>query len=88
MNGNAQKFNQHRIVGNRGGLHLDPRFGRGGLVNPDPETRAEAVRHLVKLGAQHSGKAALKKFLEFRIPEATGESMSSREIDELLYGDR
>ena len=22
------------------GLHLDPRFGRGGLVNPDPATRA------------------------------------------------
>src|SRR6185503_16446042 len=26
------------------GLHLDPRFGRGGLVSPDPELRAEAVR--------------------------------------------
>jgi xylose isomerase len=26
------------------GLHLDPRFGRGGLVSPDPETRAEARR--------------------------------------------
>jgi xylose isomerase len=26
------------------GLHLDPRFGRGGLVSPDPSTRAEAVR--------------------------------------------
>jgi xylose isomerase len=26
-----------------GGLHLDPAFGRGGLVNPDPDTRAEAV---------------------------------------------
>ncbi len=26
------------------GLHLDPRFGRGGLVSPDPETRAEALR--------------------------------------------
>jgi xylose isomerase len=26
------------------GLHLDPRFGRGGLVSPDPATRAEAVR--------------------------------------------
>ncbi|HYA08888.1 MAG TPA: hypothetical protein VEG24_04815, partial [Gaiellaceae bacterium] len=24
------------------GLHLDPRFGRGGLVSPDPATRAEA----------------------------------------------
>jgi xylose isomerase len=26
------------------GLHLDPRFGRGGLVNPDPEVRGEARR--------------------------------------------
>jgi xylose isomerase len=26
------------------GLHLDPRFGRGGLVSPDPAVRAEAVR--------------------------------------------
>jgi xylose isomerase len=26
------------------GLHLDSRFGRGGLVSPDPETRAEALR--------------------------------------------
>ena len=25
------------------GLHLDPRFGRGGLVSPDADTRAEAV---------------------------------------------
>src|SRR5919204_385475 len=26
------------------GLHLDPRFGRGGLVSPDRATRADAVR--------------------------------------------
>src|SRR5215208_1417128 len=26
------------------GLHLDPRFGRGGLVSPEKETREEAVR--------------------------------------------
>src|SRR5438046_6509080 len=26
------------------GLHLDPRFGRGGLVSPDAATRAEAVK--------------------------------------------
>lgn len=26
------------------GLHLDPRFGRGGLVSPDRSTRAEALR--------------------------------------------
>jgi xylose isomerase len=26
------------------GLHLDPRFGKGGLVSPDPATRGEAVK--------------------------------------------
>ena len=26
------------------GLHLDARFGRGGLVSPDPDTRAAALR--------------------------------------------
>jgi xylose isomerase len=30
------------------GLHLDPRFGKGGLVSPDPATRAEAVRRTVE----------------------------------------
>jgi xylose isomerase len=34
----------HDIYCLAGGLHLDPRFGRGGLVNPDPEVRAEATR--------------------------------------------
>jgi xylose isomerase len=29
------------------GLHLDPRFGRGGLCSPDAEVRAEAVRRTV-----------------------------------------
>ena len=29
------------------GLHLEPLFGRGGLVNPDPEIREEAVRRTV-----------------------------------------
>jgi xylose isomerase len=29
------------------GLHLDPRFGRGGLVSPDAATRAEAVKRTV-----------------------------------------
>jgi len=36
------------------GLHLDPRFGRGGLTSPDPETRAEAVRRTVE-AAEFSG---------------------------------
>ena len=41
------------------GLHLDPMFARGGLVNPDPKIRAEAVRRTVdaadfagRIGAQ------------------------------------
>ena len=34
----------HDIYCIAGGLHLDPRFGRGGLVNPDPALRAEAQR--------------------------------------------
>ena len=29
------------------GLHLDPLFGKGGLVSPEPEVRAEAVRRTV-----------------------------------------
>jgi xylose isomerase len=33
----------HDVYCIAGGLHLDPRFGRGGLVNPDPAVRAEAV---------------------------------------------
>ncbi len=30
------------------GLHLDPRFGKGGLVSPDEATRREAVRRTVE----------------------------------------
>jgi xylose isomerase len=37
----------HDIYALAGGLHLDPRFGRGGLTSPDPETRAEARRTTV-----------------------------------------
>ena len=34
----------HDIYCIAGGLHLDPRFGRGGLVNPDAAVRGEARR--------------------------------------------
>jgi xylose isomerase len=34
----------HDIYCLAGGLHLDPRFGRGGLVSPEEKTRAEALR--------------------------------------------
>jgi xylose isomerase len=39
-------LNGHDIYCLAGGLHLDPRFARGGLVNPDPGLRAEARRIL------------------------------------------
>jgi xylose isomerase len=45
----------HDVFCLAGGLHLDPRFGRGGLVSPDPETRAEAVRITVA-GATLAGE--------------------------------
>src|ERR671935_3083813 len=45
----------HGVYCIAGGLHLDPRFGRGGLVSPDPETRAEAVRITVA-GAELAGR--------------------------------
>src|SRR5438128_11878782 len=34
----------HDIYAVATGLHLDPRFGRGGLVSPDGATRAEALK--------------------------------------------
>ncbi len=37
------------------GLHLDPRFGRGGLINPDPEVRTEALR-IALAGADLAGR--------------------------------
>jgi xylose isomerase len=45
----------HDIYCLAGGLHLDPRFGRGGFVNPDAKLRAEAVRIAVA-GAELSGQ--------------------------------
>ena len=44
----------HDVYCIAGGLHLDPRFGRGGLVNPDPALRAEAVR-IVREAAAFAG---------------------------------
>jgi xylose isomerase len=40
----------HDIYCLAGGLHLDPRFGRGGLCNPDPSVRDEAVKVAVAGG--------------------------------------
>jgi xylose isomerase len=44
----------HDVYCLAGGLHLDPRFGRGGLVNPDRQLRAEA-RRLVREAAEFAG---------------------------------
>jgi xylose isomerase len=45
----------HDVYCLAGGLHLDPRFGRGGLTNPDPEVRGEALRIAVS-GAELAGR--------------------------------
>jgi xylose isomerase len=44
----------HDIYCIAGGLHLDPRFGRGGLVNPDAAVRAEA-RAILRDAASFAG---------------------------------
>ncbi|MGH2871345.1 MAG: TIM barrel protein [Solirubrobacteraceae bacterium] len=44
----------HDIYAIATGLHLDPRFGRGGLVNPDPKLRAQA-RALTRDAAELAG---------------------------------
>jgi xylose isomerase len=44
----------HDVYCIAGGLHLDPRFGRGGLVNPDPAVRAEA-RRIIREAAEFAG---------------------------------
>ncbi len=44
----------HDIYCIAGGLHLDPRFGHGGLVNPDEHVRSEA-RRILREAAQFAG---------------------------------
>jgi xylose isomerase len=46
---------EHDVYCLAGGLHLDPRFGRGGLCNPDPAVRAEALK-IALAGADLSGQ--------------------------------
>jgi xylose isomerase len=45
---------EHDVYCIAGGLHLDPRFGRGGLVNPDRALREEA-RRIVREAAEFAG---------------------------------
>ncbi len=49
-----EALGEHDVYCVAGGLHLDPRFGRGGLVNPDEHVRAEA-RRIVYEGAEFAG---------------------------------
>jgi xylose isomerase len=44
----------HDIYCIAGGLHLDPRFGKGGLVNPDERLRNEA-RAILRAAAEFAG---------------------------------
>jgi xylose isomerase len=44
----------HDVYCIAGGLHLDPRFGRGGLTNPDPDLRSEA-RRILRAAAEFAG---------------------------------
>jgi xylose isomerase len=44
----------HDVYCIAGGLHLDPRFARGGLVNPDERLRAEA-RRILREAAEFAG---------------------------------
>jgi xylose isomerase len=49
-----EALGEHGIYCIASGLHLDPRFGRGGLVSPDGATRAEA-RRLTREAADFAG---------------------------------
>jgi xylose isomerase len=42
-----EALGDHDIYAIASGLHLDPMFGRGGLISPEPPTRAEARRRTV-----------------------------------------
>ncbi len=44
----------HDVYCIAGGLHLDPRFGRGGLINPDERLRNEA-RRILREAAEFAG---------------------------------
>jgi hypothetical protein len=53
-------------------------------------SRAEAVRYLVRRGAESIGPLSDEPVFRFRVPAAFrgGRSLSSREIDDAVYGDR
>ena len=54
----------HDIYCIAGGLHLDPRFGRGGLVNPDERVRSELVTAGLRRAGQLTWAAAARRHVE------------------------
>ena len=48
LDGVRDALDGHDIYCIATGLHLDPRFGKGGLVSPDEQTRREAVRRTLE----------------------------------------
>jgi xylose isomerase len=50
-----EALEHHDVYCIASGMHLDPIFGRGGLVSPDPKIRAEAVKRTVD-GAHFAGE--------------------------------
>lgn len=51
-------------------------------------TRAEALRFLLLRGARAPGNEGLRRFLALRLPELESAPVTSRDIDDVLYGDR
>ena len=53
-------------------------------------SRGEAVRFLIRQGARSLGPLSQEPVFRFRVPAEFrgGPSLSSREIDDLVYGDR
>ena len=56
LDGVRAALGDHDVYCIAGGLHLDPRFARGGLVKPDPKLRGEA-RRIVREAAQFAGSS-------------------------------
>ena len=67
---------EHDIYCIAGGLHLDPRFGRGGLVNPDEHVRAEALQdrargsRVRRLARREHDHLARDRGLQLPVPDA------------------
>lgn len=53
------------------------------------KTKAQALRHLVRMGDEADAKRALRSVLAYRVPKEFrgGPSTTSEEIDAALYGD-